>query len=112
MTASILCPAFNWKNTDQLRVWDQFQAKVELWLAGEKVDKPLQYTKIVLMLGDKGLSRWTIFKLSEDDKKDKAIVFKAYRDSLGKDISYRTSQATLYNSLHQEKGETIAEVDI
>ena len=56
-------PSFNWKSSDQLQVFDMFQAKAELWLAGGKVGKELQYTKIVSMLGDEGLSRWFKFKL-------------------------------------------------
>ena len=105
-------PTFNWKSADQLRAFDIFQTKAELWLAGEKVDEELQYTKIVLMLGDEGLSRWAKFKLTEAEKKVPETVFKKFRDSLGKDISYRTARATLYNGFRQQKGETIAELDV
>ena len=59
MATAIPCPTFDWKAKDQLRAWDIFEAKAKLWLAGEKIEKKLQYTKIVLMLGDEGLSRWT-----------------------------------------------------
>ena len=45
------------------------QAKAELWLADEWVDPTLQYTKIVLMLGDEGLSCRSKFKLSDEEKK-------------------------------------------
>ena len=55
------------------------QAKAELWLAGDKVEKAFQYTKIGLMLGDEVLSRWTKFQLSEDDRKDPDNVFKVSR---------------------------------
>ena len=112
MATALFCPTFNWKCSDPLRSWDQFQTKAELWLAGEKIDKEIQYTKIVLMLGDEGLSRWTKFKLSDDDKKKPTEVFKAFRDSLGTDVSFRTARATLYNNLRQQKGETAAELDI
>ena len=105
-------PTFDWKSSDQLRSFDIFQAKAELWLAGEKVEKELQYTKIVLMLGDEGLSRWSKFKLSDDDKKKPDTVFQKFKDSLGKDISFRTARATLYNSFRQQKGETAAELDV
>ena len=59
MANTIPYPTFNWKATDQIRAWDLFQAKAELWLAGEEIKKEIQYTKIVLMLGDEGLSRWS-----------------------------------------------------
>lgn len=111
MANSLPCPKFDWKSQDQLRAFDQFQAKAELWLAGEKTEKELQYTKIVLMLGDEGLSRWTKFKLSEDDRQDPGKVFKAFRDSLGSDESFRTARAKLY-LFRQQKGETVNEMDI
>ena len=57
MANTIPYPTFNWKATDQIRAWDLFQAKAELWLAGEEIKEEIQYTKIVLMLGDEGLSR-------------------------------------------------------
>ena len=63
------------------------------------------------MLGDEGLSRWTNFKLSEDDRKDPQNVFKVFQKSCGKDFSYWTAQTTLYKSIHQQKGETAAELD-
>ena len=112
MATALPCPTFNWKCCNPLCSWDQFQTKAELWLAGQKIDKEIQYTKIVLMLGDEGLSRWTKFKLSDDDKKKPTEVFKAFRDSLGTDVSFRTARATLYNNLRQQKGETAAELDI
>ena len=34
MANTIPYPTFNWKATDQIRAWDLFQAKAELWLAG------------------------------------------------------------------------------
>ena len=105
------CPKFDWKAQDQIRAYDQFQAKAKLWLAGEKTEPELQYTKIVLMLGDEGLSRWTKFKLSEDDQKDPEKVFKAFRDSLGSEESFHTARAKLY-TFRQQKGETVNELDI
>ena len=57
MSTTLAPPTFNWKATDQIHTWETFQAKAELWLAGERVDPELQYTKIVLMLGDEGFSR-------------------------------------------------------
>ena len=57
MPKQLPIPTFNWKSSDQIREWDIFEAKAKLWLAGEKVEKELQYTQIVLMLGDEGLSR-------------------------------------------------------
>ena len=102
MTNTLPWPTFDWKCSDQLRAWDIFQAKAELWLAGEKVEKEIQYTKIVLMLGDEGLSRWTKFKLTDDNCKKPDVVFKTFRDSLGKDISYLTAHATLYNNFRQK----------
>ena len=77
-TTTLPCPNFNWKCSDQLHGWDIFQAKAELRSAGEKVEKAIQYTKIVLMLGDEGLSRWTKFKMSETDQKDPTKVFRAF----------------------------------
>ena len=59
MANTIPYPTFNWKATDQIRAWDLFQAKVELWLAGEEIKEEIQYTKIVLILGDEGHSRWS-----------------------------------------------------
>ena len=111
-TTALPCPTFNLKYSDQLCIWDQFQAKAEDWLAGEKVGKALQYTNIVLMLGVEGLSRWTKFKLSEDDRKDAQNVFKVFLESPGKVVSYWTTWATLFNNFHQQKGETAAELDI
>ena len=65
------------------------------------------------MLGDKGLSRWAKFKISEDERKNPQNVFKAFWGSLGKDVSYWRAWATLYNRFHQQKGETAAaELDI
>ena len=85
---------------------DIFEAKAKLWLAGEKIEKKLQYTKIVLMLGDEGLSRWTKFKMEDTDSEDPNKVYKKFRDSLGNDVSYRTARATLYNNFRQKKDET------
>ena len=112
MAGQIPLPTFNWKSNDQIRAWEIFKAKAKLWLDGEKVDKELQYTKIVLMLGDEGLSRWTQFNMSEADRKDPDKVFKKFRDSFGKDVSYRTARAQLYNNFCQKEKETIAELDL
>ena len=54
MANTIPYPTFNWKATDQIRAWDLFQAKAELWLAGKEIKEEIQYIKIVLMLGDEG----------------------------------------------------------
>ena len=70
MSAKLPLPIFNWKSKDQIREWETFKAKAKLYLAGEKIETELQYTHIVLMLGDEGLSRWTQFNLSEDDCKN------------------------------------------
>ena len=112
MATAIPCPTFDWKAKDQLRAWDIFEAKAKLWLAGEKIEKKLQYTKIVLMLGDEGLSRWTKFKMEDTDSEDPNKVYKKFRDSLGNDVSYRTARATLYNNFRQKKDETANELDI
>ena len=112
MANTIPYPTFNWKATDQIRAWDLFQAKAELWLAGEEIKKEIQYTKIVLMLGDEGLSRWSKFDIGEDERKNPKDVFAKFKESLGKDISFRTARATLYSSFHQQKGETAAELDL
>ena len=58
-TTTLHCHSINWKSSHKLCAWDIFQAQTEPWLTGEKVEKAIQYTKIVLMLGDEGLSRWT-----------------------------------------------------
>ena len=76
------------------------------------MDKELQYTKIVLMLGDEGLSRWNKLKMSAADKKDPDKVFQAFRDSFGKDVSYHTARTTLYKNFQQNQDESIAELDI
>ena len=112
MANTIPYPTFNWKATDQIRAWDLFQAKAELWLAGEEIKEEIQYTKIVLMLGDKGLSRWSKFDMGADARKIPKDVFAKFKESLGKDISFRTARATLYSSFQQQKGETAAELDL
>ena len=112
MANTIPFPTFNWKAQDQIRAWEIFEAKAKLWLAGEEIKKELQYTKIVLMLGEEGLNRWTKFQMTEENKKDPDNVFAEFRKSLGKDISYRTARATLYNSFRQKKDETAAELDL
>ena len=110
MANTIPYPTFNWKVTDQIRAWDLFQA--ELWLAGDEIKEEIQYTKIVLMLGDKGLSRWSKFDMGEDERKNPKNVFTKFKESLGKDISFRTARATLYSGFRQQKGETAAELDL
>ena len=112
MANTIPYPTFNWKATDQIRAWDLFQAKAELWLAGEEIKEEIQYTKIVLMLGDEGLSRWSKFDMGADARKIPKDVFAKFKESLGKDISFRTARATLYSSFRQQKGETAAELDL
>ena len=112
MPKQLPIPTFNWKGSDQIREWDIFEAKVKLWLAGEKVEKELQYTQIVLMLEDKGLSRWKKFKLTDKQMKQPVNVFKVFLDSLGKDISFWTARAKLYKNFHQHQDESIAELDI
>ena len=92
MSSTLAPPTFNWKSSDQIRAWETFKAKAELWLEGEKVDPTIQYTKIVLMLGYEGLSRWKKFNMSDEDKKVPEKVFKEFRDSFGKDVSYRTAE--------------------
>ena len=98
MANTIPYPTFNWKATDQIRAWDIFQAKAELWLAGEEIKEEIQYTKIVLMLGDEGLSRWSKFDMGADARKIPKDVYAKFKESLGKDISFRTPRATLYSS--------------
>ena len=98
MSSTLAPPTFNWKSSDQICASETFKAKAELWLAGEKVDPAMQYTKIVLMLGDEGLSRWKKFNISDADKEDPKKVFKEFCDSFGKDVSYRTARATLYKN--------------
>ena len=112
MSSTLAPPTFNWKSSDQIHAWETFKAKAELWLAGEKVDPTIQYTKIVIMLGDEGLSRWKKFNMSDEDKKDPEKVFKEFRDSFGKDVSYRTARATLYKNFRQHQDENNAELDI
>ena len=73
MANTIPYSTFNWKATDQIRAWDIFQAKAELWLAGEEIKDEIQYTKIVLMLGDEGLSRWSKFNMGAEEKENPKI---------------------------------------
>ena len=63
-------------------------------------------------MGDEGLSRWKKFNMSDEDKKDPEKVFKEFRDSFGKDVSYCTARATLYKNFQQHQDENIAELDI
>ena len=88
------------------------QSQGRTLVSRKKVEKAIQYTKIVLMLGDEGLSRWIKFKLPEADQKNPTKVFKAFWDSLGKDVSFHTARVALYNNYHQQKGETTTELDI
>ena len=97
MANTIPYPTFNWKATDQIRAWDLFQAKAELWLAGEEIKEEIQYTKIVLMLGDEGLSRWSKFDMGADARKIPKDVFTKFKESLGKDISFRTASERSHN---------------
>ena len=106
MANTLPYPTFNWKAQDQIHTWEIFEAKAKLWLAGEEIKEELQYTKIVLMLGEEGLNRWTKFQMTDDDQKDPKKVFDEFKKSLGKDISFRTARATLYNSFRQKKDET------
>ena len=112
MANTIPYPTFNWKATDQIRAWNLLQAKTELWLAGEEIKEEIQYTKIVLMLGDEGLSRWSKFDMDVDARKKPKDVFAKFKESLGTDISFQTARATLYSSFRQQKGETAAELDL
>ena len=64
------------------------------------------------MLGDEGLSRWSKFDMGVDARKIPKDVFAKFKESLGKDISFRTARATLYSSFRQQKGETAAELDL
>ena len=64
------------------------------------------------MLGDEGLSRWSKFDMGADARKIPKDVFAKFKESLGKDISFRTARATLYSSFRQQKGETAAELDL
>ena len=98
MANTIPYPTFNWKATDQIRAWNLFQAKAELWLAGEEIKEEIQYTKIVLMLGDEGLSRWAKFNMDAEERKNPKDVFAKFKESLGKDISFQTARATLVYS--------------
>ena len=65
------------------------------------------------MPGKEGLKRWTKFWMTEASQKDpKTMCLHEFRKILGKDISYRTARATLYNSFRQKKDETAAELDL
>ena len=87
---------FNWKATDQIRAWDLFQAKAELWLAGEEIKEEIQYTKIFLMLGDEGLSRWLKFDMGADARKIPKDVFaKIQRKSWNRYILLNCKSNTL-----------------
>ena len=112
MANTIPYPTFNWKATDHIRAWDIFQTKAELWLAGEEIKNEIQYTKIVLMLEDEGLSRWSKFDMGAEERKNPKYVFTKFKESLGTDISFQTARATLYSSFRQQKGETAAELDL
>ena len=70
MANTLPYPTFNWKTQDQICTWEIFEAKAKLWLAGEEIKEELQYMKIVLMLGEEGLNRWTKFQMTDDDQKD------------------------------------------
>ena len=112
MANTIPYPTFNWKAQDRICAWEIFEAKAKLWLAGEEIKNELQYTKIVLMVGEQEINRWTKFQMTDDDQKDPKKVFEEFKKSLGKDISYWTVRATLYNSFRQKKDETAAELDL
>ena len=81
-------------------------------MVGRRNKEEIQYTKIVLMLGDEGLSRWSKFDMGADARKIPKDVFAKFKESLGTDISFRTARATLYSSFRQKKGETAAELDL
>ena len=83
MANTIPFPTFNWKAQDQICAWEIFKAKAKLWLAGKEIKKELQYTKIVLMLGEEGLNRWTKFQMTDANKKDPDNIFEEFRKSLG-----------------------------
>ena len=106
-----MCMGDIWSESKTL-AWEIFEVKAKLWLAGEEIKNELQYTKIVLMLGEEGLNRWTKSQMTDDDQKDPKKVFEEFKKSLGKDISYWTARATLYNSFRQKKDETAAELDL
>ena len=95
---SIPPPTQDWDDSDQFGTFDTFQAKTQIWLAGEGVDPTLQYNKIVPMLGDITLKKWKKFNMSEEDRKDPLRVFKKFKENLGNDISFPTDRNTLYRN--------------
>ena len=101
MANTIPYPTFNWN--DQIHAWKIFEAKAKLWLDREEIKDEIQYTKIVLMMGEEGLNRWTKFSMLDEDKKNPKKVFEEFKKSLGKDISYRTARATLPNHLGKRR---------
>ena len=50
--------------------------------------------------------------MGEDERKNPKDVFAKFKESLGKDISFRTARATLYSGFRQQKEETAAELDL
>ena len=98
MANAIPYSTFNWKATEQIGAWDIFQAKVELWLAGEEIKNEIQYTKIVLMIGDEGLSRWSKFDMGAEERRNPKNVFTKFKESLGTDIPFQTTKS---NTLQQ-----------
>ena len=111
MSAKLPLPTFNWKSKDQISKLETFKTKAKLYLAGEKIEE-LQYTHIVLMLGDEGLSRWTQFNMSEDDQNVRERVFNRFCESFGKDISYRTARAKFFDNFCQKEKASIKELDL
>ena len=83
MANTIPYPTFNWKATDQIRAWDFFKAKAELWLA-EEIKEEIQNTKVVLMLGDERLSRWSKFNMSADARKTQKMSLQNSKEVLEK----------------------------
>ena len=56
--------------------------KAKLRLTSEEINDKLQYTQIIMMLGEEDLNRWTKFQMTDNDQKDPKKVFQEFKKYL------------------------------
>lgn len=100
-------PSMDWTSPNLLDTFNMFEQRIALFFQTKKVTAAAdKVAHVLLQIGEEGLKRFNAMTLSEDEKKDHAIILTKLKEQLEPAENFRVSRLRLMG-YRQKVGETI-----
>ncbi|XP_072181419.1 uncharacterized protein [Diadema setosum] len=88
-SASLPTPATDWSNPDRAQALREFKQLANMWFTIKRVAEVEQHTYIIMWSGKEGLRMFNTWKLTDDEVKDPANIWKAFSSQIEPQENFR-----------------------